>query len=80
MQGYTLAMDFKYERSLLPFLEALDRIVLDHGGRLYLAKDARMSAQTFRSSYPRWEDFQALRLASGADRLFNSRQSQRLGL
>ncbi len=80
MQGYTLAMDFKYERSLLPFLEAMDRIVLDHGGRLYLAKDARMSAQTFRSSYPRWEDFQALRLASGADRLFNSRQSQRLGL
>ena len=80
MQGYTLAMDFKFERSLLPFLDELDRIVLDHGGRLYLAKDARMSAETFRRSYPRWEDFQALRLASGADRLFNSRQSQRLGL
>lgn len=80
MQGYTLAMDFKFERSLLPFLDELDRIVLDHGGRLYLAKDARMSAETFRRCYPRWEDFQALRLASGADRLFNSRQSQRLGL
>lgn len=80
MQGYTLAMDFKFERSLLPFLDELDRIMLDHGGRLYLAKDARMSAETFRRSYPRWEDFQALRLASGADRLFNSRQSQRLGL
>jgi len=80
MQGYTLAMDFKVERSLLPFLEELDRIVLDHGGRLYLAKDARMSADTFRRSYPRWEEFRALRLASGADRLFNSLQSQRLGL
>ena len=80
LQGYTLAMDFKYERSLLPFLDELDRIVLDHGGRLYLAKDARMSAETFRRSYPRWEDFRQLRLASGADRLFNSLQSQRLGL
>ena len=80
MQGYTLAMDFKLERSLLPFLEELDRIVLDHGGRLYLAKDARMSMDTFRRSYPRWEAFAQLRLASGADRLFNSLQSQRLGL
>ncbi len=39
-----------------------------------------MSADTFRRSYPRWEALRALRLASGADRLFNSLQSQRLGL
>ncbi len=80
LEGYTLALDFKHEPSLLPLLDELDRIVLDHGGRLYLAKDARMSAETFRRSYPRWEQMRALRLASGADRLFNSLQSQRLGL
>lgn len=80
LEGYTLALDFKHEPSLLPLLDELDRIVLDHGGRLYLAKDARMSADTFRRSYPRWEALRALRLASGADRLFNSLQSQRLGL
>ncbi len=80
LAGYTLALDFKFEPSLLPLLDELDRIVLDHGGRLYLAKDARMSAETFQRSYPRWEEMRALRLASGADRLFNSLQSRRLGL
>lgn len=80
MQGYTLAMDFKFENTLLPLLDELDSIVLDHGGRLYLAKDARMSEATFKRSYPRWEELAQLRAASGADRMFNSLQSRRLGL
>lgn len=52
MEGYTLALDFKIDRGLFPFLDELDRIVLDHGGRLYLAKDARMSESTFKQGYP----------------------------
>jgi decaprenylphospho-beta-D-ribofuranose 2-oxidase len=80
MQGYTLAMDFKYESSLMPLLDELDSIVLEHGGRLYLAKDARMSAETFKSSYPQWEEFMRIRTEIGADRVFNSLQSRRLGL
>ena len=80
VQGYTLAMDFKFENNLLPLLDELDSIVLDHGGRLYLAKDARMSEATFKRSYPRWEELAQLRAASGADRMFNSLQSRRLGL
>lgn len=79
IQGYTLAMDFKWERNLLPMLDELDRIVLDHGGRLYLAKDARMSSEVFRQSYPRWEEFARLRAQTGADKTFNSLQSRRLG-
>ena len=47
--GYTLALDFKLETSLFPLLEKLDAIILQHGGRLYLAKDARMSAELFRA-------------------------------
>lgn len=80
MRGYTLAMDFKWERDLLPFLEELDRIVLEHDGRLYLAKDARMSEATFKSSYKRWEEIAAIRADTGADKVFNSLQSRRLGL
>lgn len=79
LQGYTLAMDFKYEASIFPLLNELDRIVLDHAGRLYLAKDARMSLETFRSSYPRWEDMQRIRAETGADQVFHSLQSRRLG-
>ena len=33
----------------------LDAIVSAAGGRIYPAKDARMPAQLFQSSYPQWE-------------------------
>ncbi|WP_273627334.1 D-arabinono-1,4-lactone oxidase, partial [Pseudomonas aeruginosa] len=78
--GYTLALDFKMDASLLPLLDELDRMVLDHGGRLYLAKDARMSAATFKQSYPRWENFQEIRERYGALGKFTSLQARRLGL
>jgi decaprenylphospho-beta-D-ribofuranose 2-oxidase len=80
MEGYTLALDFKIDQGLFPFLEELDRIVLDHGGRLYLSKDVRMSESTFKRGYPRWEKFQEVRHRYGADRVFRSLQSDRLGL
>lgn len=80
LQGYTLAIDFKIDAQLFPFLEELDRVVLDHGGRLYLTKDVRMSAATFRRGYPRWEEFARLRERYGLKTKFNSRQSRRLGV
>lgn len=80
MQGYTLAMDFKFEQGILPLLDELDRVVAAHGGRLYLAKDARMSAEFFQKSYPNWERMREARRELGADSLFHSLQSQRLGL
>ena len=79
-QGYTLALDFKYENSLLPFLKLLDEIVIDHGGRIYLCKDARMSTETFRQCYPKWEQFMAVKSQIDPSNKFSSVQSQRLGL
>ncbi len=57
-EGLTLAMDFanRGERTLR-MLAALDVVVRAHGGRVYPAKDARMSAETFRVGFPRWEEF-----------------------
>jgi decaprenylphospho-beta-D-ribofuranose 2-oxidase len=80
MEGYTLALDFKIHERLFPFLDELDTVVLDHGGRIYLAKDARMSQDTFRAGYPNWPRFASLREKYGADRKFRSVQSVRLGL
>lgn len=80
VEGYTLALDFKMEDGLFTLLDELDHIVLDHGGRLYLAKDARMSEATFKRSYPDWQNFKEVRQRYGADQLFHSLQSQRLGL
>lgn len=79
-EGYTLALDFKMDSTLLAFLDQLDEIVLQYGGRLYLTKDARMSEATFKQSYPQWERFQEVRESVGAQHKFNSMQSRRLGL
>jgi len=51
MEGYTLALDFKVNPEVFRMLDELDEIVLNHNGRLYLAKDARMSADVFQRSY-----------------------------
>ena len=80
MDGYTLALDFKLEAGLLTLLEELDRMVLAYGGRLYLAKDARMSEATFKQSQPNWQQFQEVRAQYGALGKFASLQSRRLGL
>ena len=80
MEGYTLALDFKIENRLFPLLDELDRIVLDHGGRIYLSKDVRMRPETFRRGYPRWEEFAELRERRGMIGKFNSLQSKRLGV
>ena len=56
--GVTLALDFPNRGTgTLALLEALDRIVLDAGGRIYPAKDARMSPRMFQESYPEWRQF-----------------------
>ena len=61
LEGYTLALDFKIEPKLFGLLDELDRIVLDHGGRIYLAKDVRMDRFTFEAGYPELAKFRAIR-------------------
>ncbi len=80
MEGYTLALDFKIQPRLFPLLDELDRMVLDHGGRLYLTKDVRMARETFQAGYPQWESFKALRDDYGLGVKFSSLQAERLGL
>ncbi len=56
--GVTLAVDFPYQGArTLQLLEELDEMVLARGGAVYPAKDARMSAQCFQMSFPRWREF-----------------------
>jgi FAD/FMN-containing dehydrogenase len=56
--GVTLALDFANRgRRTLGLLEELDSIVRRHHGRVYPAKDARMSPQSFQIYYPDWREF-----------------------
>jgi hypothetical protein len=58
--GVTLALDFPMRGTrTLELLDRLDAIVRAAGGAIYPAKDARMSPETFRASFPRWEEFSA---------------------
>jgi len=78
--GYTLALDFKIDKGLFEFLDELDQIVIDYGGRVYLTKDVRLKKSAFRKMYPEWEYFREIREKFDATSVFNSLQSERLGI
>lgn len=80
MEGYTLALDFPVRDDLFPFLDELDKVVHDLGGRLYLSKDARMSKGAFLKGYPRAEEFIELVKKYNPDYTYNSIQAKRLGI
>ncbi|WP_319381755.1 FAD-binding oxidoreductase [Thiomicrorhabdus sp.] len=80
MEGYSLALDFKVQKGLFSFLDELDALVLKYRGRIYLAKDARMSREVFEQGYPGIERFRALREEFELNQFIRSYQSERLGL
>jgi len=58
LPGVTLALDFPNKgKKTLKLFERLDSIVRDAGGRIYLAKDARMSRDVFEAGYPLLSEF-----------------------
>jgi len=80
IEGYSLALDFKMESGIVELVKRLDSMVLEMGGRVYLTKDALMSEQMFKSTYPQWQIFEEVRAKYGAIGRFASNQSRRLGL
>jgi decaprenylphospho-beta-D-ribofuranose 2-oxidase len=80
LQGYTLAMDFPVTPAIFKFLDELDELVANAGGRLYLAKDARQSRHTFETGYPRLNQLRAIRQRIGAHNRLTSHLSARLGI
>lgn len=80
LPGYTLALDIPYRPGLETFTRALDRILLDHGGRLYLAKDALALPETISAMYPRLDEFRRLRRTLDPARILRSNLSRRLCL
>jgi FAD/FMN-containing dehydrogenase len=81
MAGYTLALDLPIrDDGLFALLDKLDEIVLQHGGRVYLAKDARLSAGSFRAMYPRYDEWLKIKNAVDPQNRFSSSLSRRLGI
>lgn len=77
--GHTLALDVANTGpELLEFLDEMDRLVLEKGGRVYLAKDARLSPQSFRQMYPRYPEWLAVKQRLDPENRFSSDLSRRL--
>jgi decaprenylphospho-beta-D-ribofuranose 2-oxidase len=80
MPGWTLTVDLPIEHGLDKLCDALDTEVVAARGRVYLAKDSRLSAAAFRKMYPRLEEFRAVRREVDPDGIFNSDLARRLEL
>lgn len=79
--GYTLALDLPIrEHGLFALLHQLDEVVLQYGGRIYLAKDARLSAESFRAMYPRYAEWLKIKNTVDPQHRFSSSLSRRLGI
>jgi len=51
IDGITLAVDFAYNNKLWEIMDRLDDIVINNGGRVYLAKDSRLNSTNFAKMY-----------------------------
>ncbi|RFU87483.1 FAD-binding oxidoreductase [Streptomyces triticagri] len=79
--GWSLALDLPARMSgLAAFLDELDTEVAEAGGRVYLAKDARLRPELLATMYPRLDAFRALRAHLDPRGVFTSDLARRLAL
>lgn len=80
MAGWNVAMDFPNKPGVNEFLNELDDRVMKFGGRVYTAKDSRVSAERFHRMYPRIDEWIALRRKADPHGVFASDMARRLEL
>ncbi|KQT44439.1 hypothetical protein ASG43_13915 [Aureimonas sp. Leaf454] len=78
MPGFTLALDFPARNRTPDLMSRLERLTLDHGGRIYLAKDACLSPGGFDRMYPRLGEFRRVLDRIDPERRMASDLSRRL--
>jgi decaprenylphospho-beta-D-ribofuranose 2-oxidase len=79
-EGWSVAVDLPAEHGTGALLDRMDRTLADAGGRVYLAKDARMSRRVFERMYPELEAWREIRRQLDPRDVFTSDLARRLGL
>ena len=80
LKGYALAVDTPRRSGTEALYAQLERMVLQHGGRIYVAKDALMSAQGYHRMFPELENFRTVLRQVDPGGKFQSDMSRRLGI
>ena len=80
MKGWNVCVDFPIRPGLNEFLDRLDDQVMQFGGRLYLAKESRTSAEKFHKMYPGLPGWLKTRREIDPTGVFASDMSRRLEL
>jgi len=81
LEGWTLALDIPAAApGLRPALQELDELVAGAGGRVYLAKDARLGREALHAMYPELDRFHAQRARVDPHGVLRSDLAARLGL
>ncbi|AIT60059.1 FAD-binding oxidoreductase [Corynebacterium doosanense] len=80
MPGWNVCVDFPIRPGLHTLLDSLDKQVMEFGGRLYLAKESRTSAENFHAMYPGLEGWLRTRNEIDPTGVFASDMSRRLEL
>ena len=80
IEGMAYAIDLPRRAGVEALHKQIERITLDHGGRLYIAKDALMTAETFARMFPRLDEFREVLARIDPAGRFQSDMGRRLGL
>ncbi len=78
MPGCAFGFDLLVDKNLPRLLGEIEAMVVEAGGRIYLAKDATQSADAFARSYPRLDDFRAIQQRLDPHGRLSSSLSRRL--
>jgi decaprenylphospho-beta-D-ribofuranose 2-oxidase len=81
MEGFTLALDLPLRgNDLFAMLDQLDELVMRAGGRVYLAKDARLGREAFSVMYPQLDQWRTIKRQIDPETRFTSSMARRLGM